>query len=225
MTTYPQKLGMERYKATMKALQADVAKLKTRTAGIDSGFPLMVLPAVIDSGYTVGSGNPQAYVNGAAALSGPYAFLAPYTPAAGDQVLLLPVPALKTYVIAGSVTPDPWHDVTPPSGLSGTLRYRLREGNTVEVDCQLTVASTVASGTITLISGLADAYTPQVAEARDGVGWFPNGTPSSLADAVAIAQMRWSANTDGTITVQAFPGGAGGTGITELDFNARYALD
>lgn len=101
MTQYPQKLGVERFQATMNKLMQDVAKLKTRTAGIDSGFPLMMLPGVVSGSYT--SGDPEVYVNGAAALSGPYQHLASYTPAAGDNVLLAPVGALQSYVVIGRI--------------------------------------------------------------------------------------------------------------------------
>jgi hypothetical protein len=61
----------------------------------------MILPGVIDSGYT--TGDPLVLVNGAATLTGPYQHLASYTPAAGDSVILLPVPALKTYIVAGKL--------------------------------------------------------------------------------------------------------------------------
>lgn len=104
MTQYPQKLGIERFQATMNGLLKRVAKLETRTAGIDSGYPLAVLPGVLDSGYTPGSGSPQAYVNGAASLSGPYPCLGSYAPVAGDSVLLAPVGAHRSYYILGSVT-------------------------------------------------------------------------------------------------------------------------
>jgi hypothetical protein len=118
MTLYPSSLE-QRFSAKMRALQASVAKLQTRTAGIDSGFPLAVLPGVIDSGYS-GSGNPMAYVNGAAALSGPYAFLASYAPAPGDSVFMAPVGAQQTYVILGAVTASPWQPITIDAGWAGT---------------------------------------------------------------------------------------------------------
>jgi hypothetical protein len=98
MTLYPPPL-LQRFAATLTALQRRVTKLETRTAGIDSGFPLMALPGVISGTYV--SGDPQVYVNGSAALSGPFAFLASYTPAANDTVLLVPVNALQSYVIIG----------------------------------------------------------------------------------------------------------------------------
>lgn len=89
----------DRFAAEIKALRASVARLQTRTAVIDSGFPLMPLPGVIDAAYT--SGDPMVYVNGAASLSGPFQYLASYTPTASDPVILLPVPALATYVVLG----------------------------------------------------------------------------------------------------------------------------
>lgn len=98
MTLYPPALE-QRFSAAMADLQRRLTKLESRTAGIDSGFPLAVLPAVIDSGYT--SGDPKAYINGATTLTGPYQHLASYTPAAKDQVLAIPVGQLGTYVILG----------------------------------------------------------------------------------------------------------------------------
>lgn len=100
MTLYPPDIE-KRHAATMVAIQRRITKLETRTSGIDSGFPLMALPAVIDSGYT--SGDPMAYINGATTLTGPYQHLASYTPAAGASVIALPVPALQTYIILGSL--------------------------------------------------------------------------------------------------------------------------
>lgn len=89
-----------RHAEAVKAIQSRLAVLEARTAGIDSGVPLMALPAQIDPGYT--AGDPQAYINGAAALSGPYQHLASYTPAAGDQVAVLPVGT--TYIVLGKLT-------------------------------------------------------------------------------------------------------------------------
>jgi hypothetical protein len=124
---------------------------------------------------------------------------------------------------ANLTVPEVWHSVTPPTGLTGTLRYMLMPDDTVQVNGQLTVASTAASGTITLITGLAAAYTPSV-ETRGGVGFFTNG-PTTVAQLAAMCNMRWSANTAGTFTIQGFPGGAAGTGITELDFTVFYPLN
>lgn len=101
MTQYPAKFGIERITATQRGIQARMAKLESRTAGIDSGWPLMMLPGVIDPAYS--SGDPMVLVNGATALSGPYQHLASYTPAASDQVLLAPVGALRTYVVLGKL--------------------------------------------------------------------------------------------------------------------------
>jgi hypothetical protein len=93
----------QRFAASMASLQRDVRKLQTRTAGIDSGFPLAALPAQVDPAYT-GTGDPNVLINGSAALSGPCQHLASYTPAAGDQVLVIPVGVSKTYVILGKLT-------------------------------------------------------------------------------------------------------------------------
>lgn len=98
MAQYPSSLT-QRFGDVMKALQRRVTKLETRTAGIDSGFPLAALPARVDPSYA--SGDPMAFINGSTTLTGPYQCLASYTPAAGDSVIVLPVGALTTYVILG----------------------------------------------------------------------------------------------------------------------------
>lgn len=100
MTMYPASLT-NRFGQTLRAIQARITKLETRTASIDSGFPLAALPAVINPAYT--SGNPTVYVNGATVLTGPYQYLSSYTPAASDSVLVLPVGELQAYVILGKL--------------------------------------------------------------------------------------------------------------------------
>lgn len=97
----------QRFAHQVNDLFARVRKLETRTSAIDSGMPLAVLPAVIDPAYS--SGDPKAFINGSAALTGPYNYLASYTPAAGDAVLAVPIPltaqqaGLTSYVIIGKV--------------------------------------------------------------------------------------------------------------------------
>lgn len=118
-------------------------------------------------------------------------------------------------------TAEVWHTVTPPTGLSGTLRYRATIDGQVDVQCFLTVANTVAAGTITLIT-LPAAYTPTTT-ARGPVAYFTNGQ-TTVAEVLGLLNMRWSANPAGTVTVQAFAGGAATTGVTELDFTARFPL-
>lgn len=103
MTLYPPKIGHDRLAANGKSTQQRLAKLESRTAGIDSGFPLGLLPGVISSSYT--SGDPMVAVNGAAEATGPYKYLTSYTPAAGDSVILAPVGgSMKAYVVIGKVS-------------------------------------------------------------------------------------------------------------------------
>lgn len=105
MVAYPAELT-RRFSEEMKKLRQDVARLKTRTAGIDSGMPLAALPAQINPAYT--SGDPRCLVNGSATLSGPYQYVTSYTPAAGDMVLLVPTPVtapgVTSYVIIGKLS-------------------------------------------------------------------------------------------------------------------------
>lgn len=98
MTLYPPNL-MQRFQAALANMQQRLTKLESRTSAIDSGFPLAVLPATIDPGYT--SGAPNAYINGSTTLTGPYPYLASYTPVADDLVVVAPLGALQTYIILG----------------------------------------------------------------------------------------------------------------------------
>jgi hypothetical protein len=101
VTLYPKPLG-DRFADVLRQIQQRLTRLESRTAAIDSGWPLAALPAVIDAGYT--SGDPKAYLNGSTTLTGPYKHLAAYTPAANDTVLAMPVGAQQTYVILGKLT-------------------------------------------------------------------------------------------------------------------------
>lgn len=101
MPLYPAPLE-RRFSQTLEAMRRRITKLETRTAAIDSGFPLAALPATIDSAYT--TGDPKVYVNGSTTLTGPYQHLAAYTPAANDSVVVLPVGgSSQTYVILGKL--------------------------------------------------------------------------------------------------------------------------
>lgn len=102
MTLHPPLIGHDRNAAFFKSLHQRVAKLESRTAGIDSGMPLGLLPGIIDPAYT--TGDPHVLVNGAAVLSGPYQHLASYTPAANDAVVLAPVGgSTKAYIVLGKL--------------------------------------------------------------------------------------------------------------------------
>ena len=58
MPQYPVPLD-KRHAATMADFRQRITRLETRTACIDSGFPLAALPATIDPTYT--TGQPKAY--------------------------------------------------------------------------------------------------------------------------------------------------------------------
>lgn len=124
----------------------------------------------------------------------------------------------------GTLAPEEWHDVVPPAGFTGTLRYMLGIENNVKVMAQMAVAAGAPTGTVTLINLPANgAYTP-VKTQHDACGIFLNGAPSSLAAVQGIMNLRWSADPAGTFTLRGFPGGAAGTGVTECSFNADYSL-
>lgn len=100
MPLYPRGI-QDRFAATITAMLRRITVLESRTACIDSGWPLAALPAVIDPAYT--SGDPNVLINGAVTLSGPYQCLASYTPAANDAVLVLPVGVTQTYIVLGKL--------------------------------------------------------------------------------------------------------------------------
>jgi hypothetical protein len=122
------------------------------------------------------------------------------------------------------ITTDGWHSPgTMPSGWTGTLRYALMPDNTVMIHCQCAVSSgSAASSSFNLFSGLTSTYRP-ANESRGPVGYFINGVPS-LAQVQAILDMRWQVTTGGSVNILAYPGGATGSGITEIDFVAVYPL-
>ena len=102
MTQYARPLGHDRLAEHSKSTERRLKSLESRTAGIDSGMPLALLPGVISGSYT--SGDPMVVVNGAATATGPYQHLASYTPAANDSVVLAPVGgALKAYIVLGKL--------------------------------------------------------------------------------------------------------------------------
>jgi hypothetical protein len=155
----------QRAAQTFGAMHSRLRKLEARTAGIDSGFPLMMLPAVIDSGYS-GSGDPMAYVNGAASLSGPFACLSSYAPLAGDAVLMMPLPAARTYVILGLSGPRPFQQVSSLANSwgfhsGGFLKYRLTGDNSLQlVGCNLNPGTATDGTAIIASGGLPAAYRP-----------------------------------------------------------------
>lgn len=106
MTAYAKTLA-DRFAAEMRAFRSRLTRLEQKTAGIDSGMPVALLPGIINPAYT--SGDPKVLVNGSATLSGPFQHLASYTPAANDAVLLAPLPVTAgqgtgTYVVLGRLT-------------------------------------------------------------------------------------------------------------------------
>lgn len=102
MTLYPASLD-GRFAATLKALQQRVTKLESRTAAIDSGYPLAVLPGTIDPSYS-GSGEPGVYINGSTTLTTTIWHLSSYTPVASDLVAVVPIGAMQAYLVLGKLT-------------------------------------------------------------------------------------------------------------------------
>lgn len=97
---YPVKLT-DRFRQAQGDFQRRLTTVEARTACIDSGFPLAMLPGVIDPAYT--SGDPMVAINGQP-LSGPYQHLTSYTPSAGDSVLMAPVGVNATYIVLGKIS-------------------------------------------------------------------------------------------------------------------------
>lgn len=101
MTLYPANLE-GRFAATLRSMQQRLDKLESRTAMLDSGYPVAILPGTIDAAYT--TGDPKVALNGSGVLTGPYWHLSSYTPVAGDLVAVAPIPAMGTYVVLGKLT-------------------------------------------------------------------------------------------------------------------------
>lgn len=107
MTGYPDPLDA-RFGRKVQRMDRSIRRLQSRTAGIDSGAPLAVLPGQVNPSYS-GTGNPRVLINGATTLTGPYQHLASYSPAPGDSVLVVPVPATQdgsatSYIVLGSLS-------------------------------------------------------------------------------------------------------------------------
>lgn len=102
MTLYPVNLE-QRFAATLKAIQTRLTKLESRTAAIDSGYPLAVLPGTIDPSYS-GSGEPGVYINNSPTLTTTIWRLSSYTPVASDLVAVVPIGAMQAYLILGKLT-------------------------------------------------------------------------------------------------------------------------
>ena len=100
MPQYPRQIT-QRFPQAQADHAARLRKLESRTAAIDSGWPLAALPAVIDPSYT--TGDPHCFINGSATLTGPYQHLASYTPVASQAVLVIPVGVTQTYVVLGAL--------------------------------------------------------------------------------------------------------------------------
>ena len=212
MTAYPKTL-QDRFANQLSQLFGRVQKLESRTASIDSGMPLAALPAVIDSGYT--SGNPKAYINGSATLTGPYQYLASYTPLAGDPVLVLPLPTTAglgtgQYVVLGRTQVGGWQSLgSPISGWSvgNRARYKMLASGLVLIEFVDIVvpASPPADGTViwTAANGLPTVYQP-AAITRCVLGH---------SSGAGTEQPMFEIETNGAIEVF----GVGGSTITRLD--------
>jgi hypothetical protein len=215
MTQYPKRLGPERIADTHQALQRRVRLLETRTASIDSGFPLAVLPAVIDPAYP-GSGDANAYVNGSTTLTGPYACAAGYVPAPSDIVWVVPVGAQQTYIILGPAGPPDWQPMTLLNGWTtqpavGYAQYARMGDGTAWVQGKLT-AGTLTNGTPiwTAVAGCIPGLVHQQTSAltvESGTGTAGVTTPY-----VAISSAA-------SLTVQNLP-----SGLVDCSFSFRYAL-
>lgn len=246
MTLYPSPLT-RRFTQALGSLQQRVTKLESRTAGIDSGFPLMLLPGQIDPAWD-GTGEPQVYVNGSATLSGPFPYLSWYTPVAGDDVLLAPVGALQQYVIAGkytgTITPGgagttvTYSQTAPPDPKTGDVWYQTDAGNNViqvnvwsgtEWVIYETNAQVLTAGTVTATQIAAQAVgTAQLANSAVTSGQLAAGAVTQAAiaaGAVGTSQIADSAITSALIAAGAVGAGAIASGaITATQIAAAAGI-
>lgn len=119
---------------------------------------------------------------------------------------------------------DNWTNVNPPSNTTGTVRFKLLGFNAVAVNVEIAPnGSSGAANPLQLFAMPAASYIPAIQQ-RDGMGFFPNGTPT-LAQLQAMCQMRWQANPNGTFNILNYVGGASGSGVVEISFNCIYFTD
>lgn len=99
MSRYPPPLE-HRFAAMVHGLAERLQALEARTAPVTPSDRLYARYGTVDPSYA--GGDPQVTVDGDAGLTGPYPYLRPYAPVAGDYVLL--VPTGGTYAVAGTTT-------------------------------------------------------------------------------------------------------------------------
>jgi len=226
----------------MQELQRDVAKLKTRTAGIDSGFPLAALPGVIDPSWN-GTGEPQVQVNGAVdgdgnpVYSGPFPFVSGFTPKAGQDVLLQPVGVQQSYIVVGAYsgtivpgstgTTVTYSETAPANPATGDVWYQTdANNNVIQVNVYTgtewviyeTNAEVLTDGTVTP-SQLADGAVTQPKIAGGAVALSNLGTDvTALIDSKSTTKVSLgpsvpaSANA-GDLWIQTNSAGTSVTGI------------
>lgn len=87
----------DRFAAMVRDIGARVQALENRTSRVNSALYIHTRTGVVDPAYTTGL--PMVTVTGDTALTGPYPYLASYTPVASDPVMLAPQGA--GYVVLG----------------------------------------------------------------------------------------------------------------------------
>jgi hypothetical protein len=88
----------QRFEQAMRRIGKDIKGLKQAAVLLEPGCLVTPYQGTIDAGYT--SGRPMVDLATGTTI-GPCPYLAQYTPAAGDTVLLVPVG--QTYIVIGRI--------------------------------------------------------------------------------------------------------------------------
>ncbi|ONH62405.1 hypothetical protein CcI49_03225 [Frankia sp. CcI49] len=169
-----------RFAATVADLKRRVAALELRTARVQSGQTLYPRYGTVDPGYA--GGDPLVLVGGDATASGPYPYLRPYAPVAGDRVVL--APAGESYVVTGAVTDPTAIGVPALTGQRGSVVGTFPGGtNSLTVTVSFPAALPVAPSAAFVSGPLLDLAAPT----------FSVGAPTTM-DFAFVVQRRDGAN-------------------------------
>lgn len=124
------------------------------------------------------------------------------------------------------LTVEAWQNVTLPTGWTGYIRYRLRADNAIDIQMRCNPPNTDAAGTKALFtipssyipSGLANVF-------RAAIGYFVNGTPATIGALSTINDIRFDVEVNGNVQINAYPGGAANTGVSEVCGAWRVPID
>lgn len=103
------------------------------------------------------------------------------------------------------------------------VRYKRIPGNQVRIQASAAIGVGAATGTINLFT-LPSGYIPANQQRFGGFSYFTNAQ-TTVASINSLLNMRFQVTSAGAVQFLAFPGGASGSGITEIDGQWDIPLD